>query len=112
AELALEKRCGSATLGGNRVRRLCKEGVSLGRVARPRDRRLDREDLLLVVGLSLQLPVADERVELAIAHEGSLQTAGLALVDGQVEHVAAAEQFLCSHLIKDDARIHTARDRE
>src|ERR1700722_13021710 len=52
AELALEQRRSCTPFRGNGVRRLGEERVALGRVTGPGDGCLDREDLLLVVGLS------------------------------------------------------------
>src|ERR1019366_8094715 len=111
-ELALEERRGRPTFGGDRVRRLGEERIALGGVAGPGDLRLDGEDLLLVVGLPLHLPVADERVQLAITDEGPLEPPGLALVDREIEHVAASEQLLRAHLVEDHARVDAAGHRE
>src|SRR5207302_9269924 len=70
------------------------------------------EDLLLIVGHALRLPMSDERVQLAVADECALETAWLAFVDGQVEHVAATEELLRTHLVENDPRIDPARHRE
>src|SRR5256885_17243173 len=78
----------------------------------PGDGRLDVEDLLLVLRLSLGLPEVDDRLHLAVRNEDALQAGGPARLDREVEHVAASEQLLRAGLVQDDARVAAGADGE
>ncbi|TMD47653.1 MAG: cell division protein FtsK, partial [Chloroflexi bacterium] len=72
-ELALQERHRGAALGGDHVRPLGEERIALHPFLDPRDRRLDIEDLFLVLRLSLALPEVDDRLHLPVRNKHALQ---------------------------------------
>src|SRR3989454_11165346 len=91
---------------------LGEERVTLHALLTPGARRLDVEASLLILRLSLGLPEVDDGLHLPVGDEDALQARGLARLHRQVEHVAAAQQFLRPGFVEDYAGIDAGADGE
>ena len=72
--------------------------------------RHGRQDLLVVVWLTLRLDELDNLVDFVVRDKAALDTAGLAPVDLGEQHVAQTGELLGTHLVDDDARVDARGD--